>query len=126
MPHQRKYVVRHSAGTASNPSRANRRMASYASQGFISRFNRSTRCAFVSVVAWAMLTRLPETPEAEGRDLPAASASVFLTSTLAFARLPQITQGYLSPGFTARALRRHPTRRAVDPEDRVPDHHLSL
>src|SRR5882724_6568723 len=48
-PHQRKYVPSHSGGIALNPSREKRRISSRPSQGFFSRFNRSTRCAFVSV-----------------------------------------------------------------------------
>ncbi|HEY7652748.1 MAG TPA: hypothetical protein VIG07_08000 [Methylomirabilota bacterium] len=33
---------------ASKPSRAKRAISEYAAHGFISRFSRSTRCAFVS------------------------------------------------------------------------------
>ena len=50
-PHQRKYVPSHSGGIESNPSRAKRRISSRPSQGFFSRFRRSTRCAFVSLGA---------------------------------------------------------------------------
>src|SRR5258708_30847458 len=51
MPQGRKYVPSHSGGMEAKPLRANWRISSRWSQGFLARFRRSTRWALVSVGA---------------------------------------------------------------------------
>src|ERR1700722_3474659 len=76
MPHERKYVPSHSGGIDACPSRANSRISSMHSHAFLARLNRSTRCAFVSLMVslikrshsqkWAIKTKNPPTSVSGG------------------------------------------------------------
>src|SRR5712692_6730687 len=113
----------------SKPSRAKRTISEWAAHGFISRFSRSTRCAFVSLMA--SLTRcLLRNAKAKGGRLLRGLRSAFCLGAATFALLrsasSDVPEGYLDPCFTARTLGRHAARGPLHPQDGVLHDDLSI